>query len=382
MSTMSTPSAAVAIATYERPELLERCLQHWERSSRLPDQLLVVDASAEAERHRQRFLSAHPRLFASPGSDYVAVGTPSSAGQRNVALDLARTDVILFVDDDSRPHPSYLEKVVEVFEADSDGRIGGVEGADPRMLRPRARLHTAASGVLRHFARRIGASRRDAYPPGVEVPASVRHLKLERRRSLHGAKMSFRTDLARSLRFDPHMLRYSYCEDFDLSFRVGRTHALVARLDAPLSHRREQVSRPSTTEYFLLSWVNPAYLTEKLLPGAGNRRPLDRLLRLSRARAGAWPPGPGRLGTRRARLEPYRVVRAMVDYVRSGPRSGLVERFAAVQDLIFAGGPETTSAPAFARWAASRPPAGVRLAAPVDTAVPADRAAELEESDA
>jgi hypothetical protein len=49
--------------------------------------------------------------------------------------------------------------------------------------------------------------------------------------------MNFRTELARRLRFDENLWRYAYLEDFDLSFRVGRTHALVYRPDACFEHR-------------------------------------------------------------------------------------------------------------------------------------------------
>lgn len=333
---MTRLSSAVVIATYGRPHVLKNSLTRWEQSERAPDQFIVVDASPDAVASRNQLVGDHPGLFNQSGSHYVVVDDPSAARQRNRALDLVDTDVVVFVDDDTLPEPDYLAKVVEVFEADTEGRIGGVEGTDPKFTTTRARVRLAVRDLMRLYARRISVPRRLAYPPAVTVPSSTSHLPLRRRHCLHGAKMSYRADLAKRLRFDPLMDRYSYCEDFDLSFRVGRTHALVARRDALVRHDRALVARPTGPQYYLVSWVNPAYLTEKLFPGPDSRRPFDRLLALERLKAATAVSGrledgrPGEPGL-------HRLVQAMVGYLRDG--SGpLGDRFASLQRLIFPGG--------------------------------------------
>jgi hypothetical protein len=57
-------------------------------------------------------------------------------------------------------------------------------------------------------------------------------------------------------------------EDVDLSVQVGKTHKLVCRLDAELTHDDAlgKTTRPNDARYFLASWLNSAYIIEKLFP--------------------------------------------------------------------------------------------------------------------
>jgi hypothetical protein len=359
-------TAAAVIITYLRPDILRTTLETWLASDRLPDQFLVVDASPDAASRRGPILREFPELFRGQGSDYLITGEPSTTAQRNKALDKVSTDIVMFLDDESRPEPTYVDRIIEAFELDEEGLIGGVGGSERDEVSLRARLKDTIRAGPKVAARLFPMSRRQAFPPGVRLAPRARQVPLRRVRQLYGGKMSFRTHLAAANRFDERMVRYGLCEDLDMSIRVSRTHALVQRTDAFVEHNEAKVGRIGSTARFLIGWTNPAYITEKHFPEPANRRPLDRLLALSRARA-ALPfllrrDNPGR----QAVVERFNVAAAMVAFLRDGSPAALGDRFTALQQWIFRDVPdeELAQLESYRRWEKQ---AQLRLEMPMKT---------------
>lgn len=332
-----TQSAAVIVVTCNRPTELQAALERWGASTPSPDQFVVVDASSDAPTRKGLVLAHHPALFSGPGSEYLVSPRASITAQRNLALDRVWTDVALFVDDDTLVGPGYLGRVREVYELDVEARIGGVGGISYRRQRARARLARAMARPLRLYARRLGVPDRVARPGHLGIPPQVSHLPLVRVRSLHGCAMSFRTPLLTALRFDETLRGYGYCEDFDISFRVSRTHALVVRTDALLEQTIPAGSAVPTQQYFFMQWVNPAYLTMKLFPEPANRRPLYRLLGLARARAALLARGGG--GWRPPPPAWFDAAEEMAGYLFDSPAGELAARYRALEGLILDGSP-------------------------------------------
>ena len=249
-------TVALVIPTYRRHEILRRHLERWRRSDRRPDQLVVVDASPDASVEGPRIAAAFADLFSGRDSAYVVTSVPSISQQRNLALDQLWTDVVVFADDETDPAPDYLDKLLDVYAADRTRVIGGVGGQlDDLAWRLRDGLATL---LVKRFARRFSMTDAEAFPRGTRLPASLAGRSLTPARNLYGNRMSFRTELVRTLRFDPLMLRYSFLEDLDLSVRVSRTHDLVIRQDAIIHHEPASAARVTSTTMFLTSFIKPA----------------------------------------------------------------------------------------------------------------------------
>lgn len=325
-------SVAVAIATYNRPAELERALEAWSRSTRRPDQLIVVDASDRADGR-----SSVERLVGDqPGGRYLAAEEPSTTKQRNQAVDEASTDVVVFCDDDTVPSSQYLAQILEVFEADPAGRIGGVAGnahfdrpAWQEQLAPWLRAARAAA-----VGERYAMSRRVAYPDEVVVPPLPGGMPIERKRALNGCNMAFRTELVIDERFDEHMRGWAYGEDFDLSFRVGRHHALVRRLDAEVTMSVAHGSTVDPFVFFMRRWINPGYLIAKLDLGERAHRSLGRLLRADWAASfllGRCPSA----GNRQAVSARFRQAYDFLDELRAGASGrALVPVYGSIQERV------------------------------------------------
>jgi len=236
----------------------------------------VVDASPDW-RESQKVLT---REITSAAPDirweYVQAERQSSAAQRNQAIDLATSDILFLIDDDSLMHPRCAEEIMRVYEADFRALVQAVGAIlDDRIPDAPEDASTKAPSVTRHqvglakrflafgrrffwveydrflaFGRRlfsvdsdVETARRgtswvpyDADYPDREIPAEVRGLNIIRTRLIGGARITFRRDAIAAVRFPDLLEAISAGEDFDASYRVSRRGALVLALDARLHH--------------------------------------------------------------------------------------------------------------------------------------------------
>jgi glycosyltransferase involved in cell wall biosynthesis len=260
--------------------MLIECLRHLAASTRQPDEIVIADASPEAERHRQRIERevTLPVTFLQP-----PVG---SAVQRNAILDHIRSDVIIFPDDDTLVSPQFVERIMAVYEADVEGRVGGVDGlpsegsAVPTSAVP-ATCNENGTGWRRHVRRarvviveRLERAKRailgNKFPEAVlmpvhGIPDTVKHLNVSPTCSLYGCVMSYRTPIARAYRFNERLKRYGFLEDFEISYRIGREHTLLRCLDAHAQHIKASGGRLHPSVYYYVYLVNLAYVCRTVM---------------------------------------------------------------------------------------------------------------------
>lgn len=285
----------VVVCTYNRRPILEQALSHWQKSIRKPDQFLVVDASAEASSYQAALVSSYKALFTEPTSDYIISSAPGLTLQRNLGLEKIKTDIVCFVDDDAFITPTYVDKILKVFDQDSSGLIGGVNGVSIGQFdHPRQRYSRIARNFLRH---RFGYLAQRIHIPKAQtqlfqpLPAELTSLPLIPIDRLWGANMNYRRSAIADHRFDENFKRYGLYEDVDMSVRIGQTHKLVCCLDAELNHDDDlgKSTRPGDIRYFLASWLNSAYIIEKLFPCATSRGAYQRLFQLTRQISSSIP---------------------------------------------------------------------------------------------
>jgi hypothetical protein len=66
---------------------------------------------------------------------YVQADVCSSSWQRNQGLKLTTSEIVFFFDDDSLMYPDCAEQIMNIYEADTQGRIVGIN-AVPDNTRP------------------------------------------------------------------------------------------------------------------------------------------------------------------------------------------------------------------------------------------------------
>lgn len=130
---MSTrlPSISVVVPTYQRPDLLERCLSALLQQSLARDayEIIVCDDGPSAQA-KAVVDAARERCADRPSLRYFPVtATQGPAGARNLGWKNARAPVIAFTDDDTVPEPGWLEAGLETMAS-------GVEAAVGRIVMP------------------------------------------------------------------------------------------------------------------------------------------------------------------------------------------------------------------------------------------------------
>ncbi|HVX07923.1 MAG TPA: glycosyltransferase [Humibacter sp.] len=123
-----TGTVSVVIVTYRRPATLRTNLEHLDRQTRRPDQVIVVDGSED----RETELVTGDFPFA----EYVR--NPRGAGNmtssRNAALPRIESDLIAFLDDDALAEPTYIEELMAFADRNPQAALGccrtlnGIEG--------------------------------------------------------------------------------------------------------------------------------------------------------------------------------------------------------------------------------------------------------------
>lgn len=170
-------TASVIVVTLNRPDCVRRCLECLLGQVPRPEQVIVVDASADDR------TGAVAREF--PEVDYVRtdVGYGHMTKSRNLGLRRAKGDVVVFLDDDAFAHDGWLAALLAPY---SDEAVGGVGG----------RALNNAPGEATYGVDRIGRLWPDgsltghfAADPGGSI--DVDHLI--------GCNMSWRADVLRRL---------------------------------------------------------------------------------------------------------------------------------------------------------------------------------------
>src|ERR1051326_8998788 len=131
---------SVVIPTKDRVEPLCQTIESVSSQTITPLQIIIIDQSSNTvpkdavEKTWQKL--GPPKNFS---LNYISDGTLSgSSTARNVGIDLARGDVILFLDDDVILEPDFIERMLEPYFDAAVGGVGGViTNYDPPAARDR-----------------------------------------------------------------------------------------------------------------------------------------------------------------------------------------------------------------------------------------------------
>jgi glycosyltransferase involved in cell wall biosynthesis len=238
-------SASVIIPTRGRPEILAETLASVAALDPPPLEVLVVDGDPAG--------SARAVVAAHPGIEHVP-SPPGLTVQRNVGLDRARGDVVVFLDDDVTVSRRLLAPLLAAYD---DAAVVGATGTI--VEENRRRIGGKQSGLRRLLlGRNEGRMTSFGYPRRLLDPARPADLEF-----MQGAFMSARTAVAREVRFDEALTGYALAEDEDFSYRLSRRGRVRHVPDAVLHHRNLGFRSAHSREFNRAVVVNRAYLFHK-----------------------------------------------------------------------------------------------------------------------
>ena len=238
-------STSVIVPTYNRPRELRVCLRSLLRQTVLPNEILVVDdGELEGIPWQNRIEAAGIRCL------HIRKEVPGLTESRNIGVEKSTGDIILFFDDDVRLLPDYIERVLEVYERDPNGQVGGVGGfvvntkrmTLPRLFRYALDLGFGISGLREGRVLRSGFCTDFGETPfPLTDRATVEFLP--------GAAFSFRREVFEHYAFRPGFRDVALGEDKDFTVRVGRRYRLVLQPAARIFHYESGRMRPEKREW-------------------------------------------------------------------------------------------------------------------------------------
>lgn len=238
-------SNSLIICTKNRPVELQKCISSIINQTRLPDELILID---DGNIDEQVFKTLHDHNI-----KYVFYkkDIPGLTTSRNIGVNLARSDIITFVDDDVVLDKDYIATVMSAFEQDKAGSIGGITGT----------LINGKQGVERNLLRLFFL---DGNKPGTILPSGIGVLVKTSNISaptevqwLSGSNMSYRKSVFTNYRFNEvNYQDYAWGEDREFSFRVGTQYKLVALPNAKLIHAKTPVNRVSSRTFGFMETYN------------------------------------------------------------------------------------------------------------------------------
>jgi GT2 family glycosyltransferase len=287
---------SLVIATYQRGEILQRCLRLAVQQTRPPSQIVVVDASDDWERTRDRVMSSLWSQYPNIELVYVAAQRRSSAAQRNQGVKLATSEIVFLIDDDSLMYPQCAAEILRVYEADPGGKIVGVNAVHV----PRAPDQSADSaapqseyGTTKHYSKLARNVRRilhaddifvpyDENFPRLPLPTSLALLPTAPRLLMAGWGMTFRRQACLQEPFEEILGYYAYGEDSDAGYRISRHGALATAFKAKLCHVGAGTGRLDPYIVAALGALNPVVLHRIYSTDLDRSRRRLRLLMLRR----------------------------------------------------------------------------------------------------
>jgi glycosyltransferase involved in cell wall biosynthesis len=246
---------SIVIPTLRRGALLRMTLEGLLACDPGPDEVIVIDA--DPERSAQAIVEELASRAGSSRLRYLT-SAPGLAQQRNLGIDEAKGDVIVFVDDDVQIPPDLLERLGAAYADEAvlgaTGRV--VEPEDPRIGNPRSVLRRCLPGGGRE-----GQFTRYGYPRYLQTLDQSRDVEY-----MLGCLMSARHAAARQVRFDEGLGRYALAEDEDFSYRLSRLGRIRYVPEAVVHHRKIGYLSHDSRDFGRLVVKNRAYLFRKNFP--------------------------------------------------------------------------------------------------------------------
>jgi glycosyltransferase involved in cell wall biosynthesis len=280
------PSWALVICTYNRKDVLLRCLRAALAQTVAPAEVIVVDASADWEAGRagaERLVAPfRPALrFA-----YVEAREKRLPAQRNQGIELSAADVLFMIDDDSLMYPDCAREILRVYAADVNRRIASVGATEAPAPTPGAapdepgfvpqpveqRDQPMAPGLLGAMRWRLAHLFDRGEPsfipyggrwPMQEIPPECAGMDLKPVRSLNGYRMTFRREVIARERFVDWFIGSAPFEDIDATHRASRHGVVVESRRARLVHLLYHTGR---LDHYTLAalWVMNGAILQRL----------------------------------------------------------------------------------------------------------------------
>ncbi len=227
-------SLSVIICTKDRPDDLRNCILSILNGERQPDELIIIDDGKFDPDWIETKLSDLDIKF-----HYRRKSPPNVNASRNLAVSIASSDILSFIDDDVILDPYYYSSVMKAFEEDHTQQVAGITGVIDIYTNPLKRAYLRLFGLE---SCRPGAVQRCGEVTLVRAGEIDRPTRVQ---WLSGCNMNFHRGVFEKYRFNEQDSGYIWGDDRDFTYPIGKEYTLLALPNARLVHKKSPVSRSS-----------------------------------------------------------------------------------------------------------------------------------------
>lgn len=230
---------AVVVATRNRPELTAELARLLFDQEPTPAVVVIVDAGEPGKE-----VVLDPSLAV-----IIRSSIASLPHQRNLGiawvLENTECEKVCFLDDDVRPSPQYLLRLLDLLERDVTGSVGGVSGTTGWVPAP----SKGAYGLLQRVFRIVGKADGRVLPSGFNMPVRADEVGVFPASWLFGCSM-WRRAVLEQFRFHDSLPGQALFEDVEFSVRVASKFGLLVDTSAYLDHLLAQDERPNQRKHY------------------------------------------------------------------------------------------------------------------------------------
>ena len=250
---------SVLIPTRNRCEDISKCINSIINQSCIPETIIVVDSSDKdglKEKLEKEIEQARIEFI------YIKSEIKSAGIQRNIGIEKNNDDIILILDDDIILEKNFVKEIKDIFEEDIKREIGAVTGkiTNERKL-----------GIVSTIIRKIFCLSENGKGEIKKSWSNNNYWKLNEISEvqwLPSGCSAYRKQVFVYENFDNNLFGYSYMEDVDVSYRIGKKIKLIYDPLAKCihNHKCSPSTRLNSREKQKVYMKNYQYLFKKNMP--------------------------------------------------------------------------------------------------------------------
>lgn len=217
---------SVIICTKDRTNDLAKFLDSLGSQTRMPDELIIVDASQNDD--TKNMIEQKRNQF--PFDVIYRKTPPGLTRQRNIGISLCQGNSLFFFDDDVVLDSEYIRTIMDTFAQHKKEKLGGMTGNITNIKQSSKAWERIFNKIF--FLNDLGQGKiKLSGFPSPKIDDKPGYVEF-----LSGCNMIYKSNVFSQFLFDEALTGYSYMEDVDLSFRVGKKYLLFYQPKAKLKH--------------------------------------------------------------------------------------------------------------------------------------------------
>lgn len=249
---------SIIICTLHNLKGLEKCIASITEQTLKPDEVIIVHGDIDKEMEEGITKRMHPLLQSNIITLKYVKTIRSLVMQRNIGIDNACGDVIVFLDDDVVLERDYFYYLLEAYQSKWSKSLGGIQGTIIECIQDNNPWQLKE--VLKKLFLLGGMTGSGRLLPSANASYCGNPKEMRKVNIFNGCMMSFRREVLLENRFDSNFRELWAFDDVELSYRISQKYQLYQTPFAQLHHMQSSLSYEGHQKITRMFVFNRLYL--------------------------------------------------------------------------------------------------------------------------